>query len=200
LRYSIKSKFLFFSLTIFLVMFGAVGAHNYYGAKLEIHTRMNEQVEMVKLRAATVLPSLIWNFSNDSIIDFSKAELRSEFIDGLIVTDNNEAVFSAVTDANNQIMMESIDHFPKDQRQASFELIYTENGDSSSVGRVDIRYNELYVSQRLDDVLIQQVSQSIAYCLVLFALIWLLINKLVLTPLLNLNARLHNITNEISQR
>jgi len=181
-------------------MFGAVGAHNYYGAKLEIHTRMNEQVEMVKLRAATVLPSLIWNFSNDSIIDFSKAELRSVFIDGLIVTDNNEAVFSAVTDANNQIMMESIDHFPKDQRQASFELIYTENGDSSSVGRVDIRYNELYVSQRLDDVLIQQVSQSIAYCLVLFALIWLLINKLVLTPLLNLNARLHNITNEISQR
>jgi len=181
-------------------MFSAVGTHNYFKAKQEISESMEDQVAMAKLRASTVLPSLIWNFATASINDFANAELRSEFISGLIVADSHETLFAGVTNANNEIVHESLERFPSDQRQMAFDLIFRESGDNSKVGRVSIRYNELYLQQHLDEILFQQVLQSFVYCIVLFVLIWLLINGLVLTPLLNLNARLHNITEEISQR
>lgn len=181
-------------------MFTAVGTHNYFKAQEEIITRMNEQVEMAKLRASTVLPSLIWNVSTDSIIDFSKAELRSEFISGVIVTDENEPIFSGIKNSNNEMILDQLDKFDPEERQLSFELIHIENDEESKVGHVYIRYNELYLERQLDHILWQQITQSIAYCFVLFILIWALINKLVLNPLLNLNQRLNSITHEISQR
>lgn len=181
-------------------MFTLVGAHNYFKAQGEIITRMNEQVEMAKLRASTVLPSLIWNFSTDSIIDFSKAELRSEFISGVIVSDDNESLFSGVKNSNNEMVLDAFDKFAEDERQISFELVHIENDDHSKVGHVSIRYNEQYLEQRLQQILWQQVTQSMAYCFVLFILIWALINRLVLDPLLNLNQRLNTITREIAQR
>lgn len=181
-------------------MFSLVGMHNYYKAQDEIITRMNEQVEMVQLRASTVLPSLIWNFATDSIRDFSKAELRSEFISGVIVLDGTESLFSGVKRNKNSLIISQIKSFPKNQKQLSFELVYIENGDRTAVGNVHIRFNESYLHDQLNKILWQQVIQSAVYCLVLFALIWLLINRLVLVPILQLNERLNNITNEISQR
>lgn len=197
---SIKSKFLFFSLTIFVVMFTAVGSHNYFKAEGEIITRMDKQIDMAKLRASTVLPSLIWNFATDSITDFSKAELRSEFVSGFIVSDGNEALFSGIKSLDDSIVLSNLDKFEEADKHVKFELIHIENNDQNTVGHVMIRANVEYLHNQLNQVLIQQVMQSVAYCFVLFILIWALINKLVLVPLLQLNKRLKNITFEISQR
>ncbi len=181
-------------------MFTAVGTHNYFKAQKEIITRMNEQVEMAKLRVSTALPALIWNVSTESLIDFCKAELRSEFISGIVVTDYNETLFSGVKNSNGEMLLDHLEKFDPEERQLSFELIHIESGSEAKAGHVYIRYNELYLERQLEHILWQQITQSIAYCFVLFILIWALINKLVLNPLLNLNQRLNSITHEISQR
>lgn len=181
-------------------MFSLVGAHNYYKAQDEIVNRMKEQIEMAKLRASTVLPSLIWNFSTDSIQAFSKAELRSEFISGVIVSDGKESLFSGVKDQYGTMVLSQLSSFDKKQKQISFDLVYVESEDRTKVGHVYIRYNEQYLKNQLNDVLWQQIIQSTAYGIVLFVLIWALLNKLILVPLVQLNQRLNNITYEISQR
>jgi len=181
-------------------MFTAVGIHNYYKEQREVMARMETQVEMVKLRASTVLPSLIWNFTAESITDFAKAELRSEFVSGLIIGDTSEILFSGVKGINDELTFEPLSNFDDQQKQLSFKLVHVDRNDENDVGHVSIRYNERYLTQRLDNVLWQQVTQSAVYCLVLFMLIWALINRLVLIPLVKLNHRLDSITYEISQR
>jgi len=200
LNNSIKSKFLFFSLTIFVVMFAAVGSHNYYKTQDEIMTRMNEQITMAKLRASTVLPSLIWNFASDSIRDFSKAELRSEFINGIIVSDGSETLFSGIKNEDNAVVFDQANEFEEQQGLMLFDLVHVENEERTIVGHVTIRENKRYIDERLNQVLWQQILQSVAYCIVLFALIWALISRLVLLPIVALNKRLNSITREISQR
>jgi len=163
-------------------------------------TRMNEQITMAKLRASTVLPSLIWNFASDSIRDFSKAELRSEFINGIIVSDGSETLFSGIKNEDNAVVFDQANEFEEQQGLMLFDLVHVENEERTIVGHVTIRENKRYIDERLNQVLWQQILQSVAYCIVLFALIWALISRLVLLPIVALNKRLNSITREISQR
>ena len=100
---SLKAKFLFFSLSIFLLLFFCTGVLNYYKEKDELNEQMTTQIALAKVRAETVLPALIWNFSEESIKDFTNAELKNAFISGMVVSDGSTVLYSAKTNIKNII-------------------------------------------------------------------------------------------------
>jgi len=179
-------------------MFSVVGTHNYFSTKEQLLSQVERQLEMVKVRTTTVIHALIWNYANDSIKDFSSAELQSEFIGGIIITDGTENIYSALKDELGYIEQSNLTEYKKSELALEFKLLYRENGEESYIGHVYIRKNQNYVDKILRDVLQQQLLQSFGYCFVLFALIWLLVNHLVITPLEKLNEHLLRITNYIT--
>jgi hypothetical protein len=197
---SLKAKFLFFSLSIFLVLFLVTGMLNYYKEKDQLNLQMTTQIELAKVRAETVLPALIWNFSEESIRDFTNAELRNEFVSGMVVSDGSTVIYSAKTNIKNIIAEQGFDPFEKQQWVIDLPLNFVEGGIDNSIGFAQILINDQLVESTLQDILIRQILQSLAYCAVLFVLIWRLTSTLVLTPLLKLNNRLKLMTDSITNR
>jgi len=197
---SLKAKFLFFSLSIFLVLFFITGMLNYYSEKEQLNLQMTTQIELAKVRASTVLPALIWNFSEESIKDFTNAELRNEYISGMVVSDGSTVIYSAKTNIKNIIYEQYFDPFDKQQWVIDLPLTFVEGGIDNSIGFAQILINHQLVETTLRDILIRQIIQSLAYCAVLFMLIWRLTSTLVLTPLLKLNNRLRLITDSVANR
>jgi len=197
---SLKAKFLFFSLSIFLLLFLVTGLLNYYSEKEQLNSQMLMQVNLAKIRAETVLPALMWNFSEESIKDFSNAELKNEFISGIVISDGSVVLYSAKTNIKNIIYEQNFEPFEKQASVIDLPLTFAEGGINNSVGFVQILINHQLVESRLEDILIREITQSLAYCAVLFILIWRLTSTLVLTPLLKLNHRLKFITDSITNR
>lgn len=197
---SLKAKFLFFSLSIFLLLFFITGVLNYYKEKEALNAQMAMQIELVKVRAETVLPALIWNFSEESIKDFTNAELKNEFISGMVVSDGGTVIYSAKTNIKNIISEQDFDPFEKQKWVIELPLTFVEGGIDNNIGFAQILINHQLIESTLQDILIRQVLQSFSYIVVLFMLIWRLTSSLVLTPLLQLNNRLKVITDSVSNR
>jgi len=197
---SLKAKFLFFSLSIFLLLFLVTGLLNYYSEKEQLHAQMLMQVNLAKIRAETVLPALMWNFSEESIKDFSNAELKNEFISGIVISDGSMVLYSAKTNIKNIIYEQNFEPFKKQKSVIDLPLTFAEGGINNSVGFAQILINHQLIESRLEDILIRAIVESLAYCAVLFILIWRLTSTLVLTPLLKLNHRLKFITDSITNR
>lgn len=173
---------------------------NYYKEKDQLNLQMTTQIELAKVRAETVLPALIWNFSEESIRDFTNAELRNEFVSGMVVSDGSTVIYSAKTNIKNIISEQGFDPFEKQQWVIDLPLNFVEGGIDNSIGFAQILINDQLVESTLQDILIRQILQSLAYCAVLFVLIWRLTSTLVLTPLLKLNNRLKLMTDSITNR
>lgn len=197
---SLKAKFLFFSLSIFLLLFLLTGILNYYKEKEQLNLRMNRQIELASMRAETVLPALIWNFSEESIKDFTNAELKNEYISGMVVSDGGSVIYSAKTNIKNIIAEQDFEPFEKQQWVIELPLTFVEGGIDNSIGFTQILINHQFVESTLQDILVRQILQSLGYCAVLFILVWRLTSTLVLTPLLKLNHRLKSITDSITNR
>lgn len=197
---SLKAKFLFFSLSIFLLLFLGAGIFNYVNKKEQLNLQMNTQIELAQVRAETVLPALIWNFSEESIKDFTNAELKNEFISGMVISDGSTVIYSAKTNIKNIISQQNFDPFEKQQGVIDLPLTFVEGGIDNNVGFAQILINHQLVESTLKGILIKQILESLAYCAVLFALIWRLTSTLVLTPLLQLNNRLKLMTDSITNR
>ena len=197
---SLKAKFLFFSLSIFLMLFFCTGVFNYYNEKDELNELMTTQISLAKVRAETVLPALIWNFSEESIKDFTNAELKNSFISGMVVSDGSTVLYSAKTNIKNIISEQDFEPFEKQQWVVDIPLNFVEGGIDNNIGFSQILINHELMESTLQEILVRQVLQSLGYCVVLFMLIWRLTSSLVLTPLLQLNNRLKVITDSDSNR
>lgn len=197
---SLKAKFLFFSLSIFLLLFFCTGVFNYYKEKDELNEQMMTQVSLAKIRAETVLPALIWNFSEESIKDFTNAELKNAFISGMVVSDGSTVLYSAKTNIKNIISEQDFEPFEKQPWVVDIPLNFVEGGIDNNIGFTQILINHQLMESTLQEILVRQVLQSLGYCVVLFMLIWRLTSSLVLTPLLQLNNRLKVITDSVSNR
>jgi len=197
---SLKAKFLFFSLSIFLLLFLVTGILNYYSEKEQLNSQMLMQVNLAKIRAETVLPALMWNFSEESIKDFSNAELKNEFISGIVISDGAIVLYSAKTNIKNIIYEQNFEPFKEQASVIDLPLTFSEGGINNNVGFVQILINHQLIESRLESILIREIIGSLAYCAVLFILIWRLTSTLVLTPLLQLNHRLKFITDSITNR
>lgn len=197
---SLKAKFLFFSLSIFLLLFLVTGILNYYSEKEQLNSQMLMQVNLAKIRAETVLPALMWNFSEESIKDFSNAELKNEFISGIVISDGSIVLYSAKTNIKNIIYEQNFEPFKEQASVIDLPLTFSEGGINNNVGFVQILINHQLIESRLESILIREIIGSLAYCAVLFILIWRLTSTLVLTPLLQLNHRLKFITDSITNR
>lgn len=197
---SLKAKFLFFSLSIFLLLFLGTGLLNYFSKKEQLNSQMSVQIELAQVRAETVLPALIWNFAEESIKDFTNAELKNEFITAIVISDGANVIYSAKTNSKNIIFQQDFDPFKNHSSAIEFPLIFTEGGIDNRVGFAQILINHQLVESTLKDILIKQILESITYCAVLFALIWRLTSTLVLTPLLELNNHLKLMTDTITKR
>lgn len=176
------------------------GTLNYYKQKEQLNLQMNTQIELATVRAETVLPALIWNFSEESIKDFTNAELKNEFISGIVVSDGSAVIYSAKTNIKNIIAEQQFEPFEKQKWVIDLPLTFVEGGIDNSIGFAQILINYQLVESTLQDILIRQILQSLGYCAVLFMLIWRLTSTLVLTPLLQLNNRLKVITDSIANR
>ena len=197
---SLKAKFLFFSLSIFLLLFFCTGVFNYYKEKEELNELMTSQIALAKVRAETVLPTLIWNFSEESIKDFTNAELKNSFISGMVVSDGSTVLYSAKTNIKNIISEQDFEPFEKQKWVVDIPLNFVESGINNNIGFTQILINHQLMESTLQEILVRQVLQSLGYCVVLFMLIWRLTSSLVLTPLLQLNNRLKVITDSVSNR
>lgn len=197
---SLKAKFLFFSLSIFLLLFFCTGVFNYYKEKDELNELMTTQIALAKVRAETVLPTLIWNFSEESIKDFTNAELKNSFISGMVVSDGSTVLYSAKTNIKNIISEQDFEPFEKQKWVVDIPLNFVESGINNNIGFTQILINHQLMESTLQEILVRQVLQSLGYCVVLFMLIWRLTSSLVLTPLLQLNNRLKVITDSVSNR
>lgn len=197
---SLKAKFLFFSLSIFLLLFFCTGVFNYYKEKDELNEQMTTQIALAKIRAETVLPALIWNFSEESIKDFTNAELKNAFISGMVVSDGSTVLYSAKTNIKNIISEQDFEPFEKQIWVVDIPLNFVEGGIDNNIGFAQILINHQLMESTLQEILVRQVLQSLGYCVVLFMLIWRLTSSLVLTPLLQLNNRLKVITDSVSNR
>ena len=163
-------------------------------------TQTTTQIALAKVRAETVLPTLIWNFSEESIKDFTNAELKNSFISGMVVSDGSTVLYSAKTNIKNIISEQDFEPFEKQKWVVDIPLNFVESGINNNIGFTQILINHQLMESTLQEILVRQVLQSLGYCVVLFMLIWRLTSSLVLTPLLQLNNRLKVITDSVSNR
>ncbi|MCP4264533.1 MAG: methyl-accepting chemotaxis protein [Candidatus Brocadiaceae bacterium] len=183
MKISIKAKFLFFTLSLFVVVFMVVGSISYFKGKSEFTQLVSSQIDMLQRRAELNLPQLLWDFETDKISAFSTAELNSDFVSGIIVSDMSDVIFSGVNDEEGQISEEKISEFKADDTVKTFKLIRVDGEKKVEAGKISVRYNQPYIDGKLHSILLQQVIQSIVFCTALVVLILLLLNYIVIKPL-----------------
>ncbi|WP_367847052.1 ATP-binding protein [Rhodoferax sp. WC2427] len=175
---SIRLRFVVLFVLIVSVGLGAFGAWNYLDRKSEKEADLAQRLSHIEARVKTTLPTAIWQFNREQIIDIMRSEMNDAIVTGIFVQYGKDRSYglqragSALVELRGPLAADIT-------RQ--FDVLY--QPDQPRVGSVTLYASERDIRQRLQHDLVLLVLQILAINCMIVAALYGIVTKQVLSPL-----------------
>ncbi|WP_185977019.1 MULTISPECIES: methyl-accepting chemotaxis protein [Shewanella] len=153
---------------------------SYYSQKTLLQDRQQQQLQHAISRLELNLPTAVWNFEQERIVNILKSEQASEHI-AVIEFINDKDEISATVGDN------------KTRQKMSIPLVFIEDGESNSLGQLAIYIDNNSIRSVLGDLLITSVIEALSLGLLIILITYTLYKTLIAKPLLKLTLALENM-------
>ncbi|CAM3516024.1 methyl-accepting chemotaxis protein [Shewanella violacea] len=153
---------------------------SYYSQKNLLEQRQQQQLQHAISRLELNLPTAVWNFEQERIVNILKSEQASEHI-AFIQFINDKDEVSATAGDN------------KTEQKISVPLFFVEDGESNSLGQLAIYIDNDSILSVLADLLITSVIEALSLGLLIILITYTLYKALIAKPLLMLTLALENM-------
>ena len=150
------------------------------GQSDHLNLTQENELKLVESRLQLNLPSAIWNFEEERVVNILNSEQQSENI-----------AFITIHDNENQNNYQSDGE--KSDASSSFELTYIEDDESHNLGTVTVFIDKTPTRKQLSNLAFSALFSAIILDIVLLSALYFLIKKLVTRPLTEVINALENI-------
>ena len=187
---SISFKLVFTAFILITALIFALSYYNYSKESTSLKTKQTNELKLVESRLQLNLPSAVWNFEEERILNVLNSEQQSENI-----------AFIAIRNPKKENMFQS--EGEESDESYSFELNYIEDGNSNSVGTVIVFMDNTSIQQQLSNLAFSEFLSAIILDVFLLSALAFLVKKLVTQPLTEVINALENIASgegDLTQR
>jgi methyl-accepting chemotaxis protein len=187
---SISFKLVFTAFILITALIFALSYYNYSKESTSLKTKQTNELKLVESRLQLNLPSAVWNFEEERILNVLNSEQQSENI-----------AFIAIRNPKKENMFQS--EGEESDESYSFELNYIEDGNSNSVGTVIVFMDNTSIQQQLSNLAFSEFLSAIILDVILLSALAFLVKKLVTQPLTEVISALENIASgegDLTQR
>jgi len=191
-RIGVRLSIVFVS--IMAILLSVFGVHRYLSTQSEMEHRLAEQTAQLASRLQIGLPVSLWNYDLKQSQALLEAEMANPVIMAIIVH-KKDGVFSVGRIRDTAGMsVEATDKDAPTVGKITAELKFLVDGQSASIGNVDIYVSRAQITQALQAVVVQLLIQIIVFSVALIATLVFTLNSVVLAPL----NRVRNALQEIA--
>jgi len=187
---SISFKLVFSAFLVITAIIFALSYYNYSEQSTNLNIKKNNELKLVESRLQLNLPTAVWNFEEERILNVLGSEQQSENIASIVIRDSKE---------ENLYQSEG----EETDDSYSFELNYIEDGTSNSVGTVIVFMDNTSIQQQLSNLAFSEFLNAIILDVFLLSALAFLVKKLVTQPLTEVINALENIASgegDLTQR
>ncbi|BDT68591.1 sensor histidine kinase RcsC [Comamonadaceae bacterium OS-1] len=175
---SIRLRFVVLFVLIVSVGLGAFGAWNYLDRKREKEADLAQRLSHIEARIKTTLPTAIWQFNREQIIDIMRSEMNDAIVTGIYVRYGKDRSYGlqraqgALAELQGPLVADIT---------REFDVLY--QPDQPKVGSVTLYASERGIRLRLQHDLVLLVLQILAINCLIVAALYAIVTKQVLRPL-----------------
>ncbi|AQS35866.1 methyl-accepting chemotaxis protein [Shewanella psychrophila] len=177
---SIAFRLIVATLIAVSVLITGMSTVSYYNQKTLLEERQQQQLQHAVSRLELNLPTAVWNFEQERIVNILKSEQASEHI-AFIEFINDKDEVSATAGDN------------KTPQKMSVPLVFVEDDESSSIGQLAIYIDDNSIHSVLGDLLMTSVIEALSLGLLIILITYTLYKMLIAKPLLKLTLALENM-------
>lgn len=177
---SISFKLIVAALTLVLAVVLLLGIYDYNVQSKRLKERQQTQISLMESRLQLNLPAAMWNFEEGQMERILNAEQQSEDV----------ARLEIYNDAGERIMNSSGTSTDETRRIA---LRYEDDGNITELGSVQIYIDNSPIEEQLNSLATGTLIKGLLLAGLLVAALYLLFNKLVISPLSDVANALENI-------
>lgn len=187
---SIAFKLVFSAFLLITALIFALSYYSYTEESASLKIKQTNELKLIESRLQLNLPSAVWNFEEERILNVLNSEQQSENI-----------AFIAIRNPKKENMFQS--EGEESDESYSFELNYIEDGNSNSVGTVIVFMDNTSIQQQLSNLAFSEFLSAIILDVILLSALSFLVKKLVTQPLTEVISALENIASgegDLTQR
>ena len=177
---SIAFRLIVATLIAVSVLITVMSTISYYSQKNLLEDRQQQQLQHAISRLELNLPTAVWNFEQERIVNILKSEQASEHIAAIEFINDKGEISATVGDSQTQQKM-------------SVPLAFIEDGESNSLGQLVIYIDNNSILSVLGDLLITSVIEALSLGLLIILITYTLYKTLIAKPLLKLTLALENM-------
>ena len=181
LTQSIPFKLLFSAFLIITTLVFISGYYSYTQQSDSLKLKQTNELKLVESRLQLNLPSALWNFEEERILNVLNSEQQSE----------NIAFISIYNQEKEEISFQSEGR--ETNESYKFELEYIEDSKSNNVGTVTVFIDNTSIQKQLSIIAFSAFFSAIMLDIVLLTALYFLVRKLVTQPLTEVINALENI-------
>ena len=176
---SISFKLVFSAFLLITVLVVASGYYNYMGQSTHLKIEQTNELKLVESRLQLNLPSALWNFEDELILNILNSEQQSENIAFISIHNQEEKMFHSNGAESDEFY--------------SFDLVYIEGDESTNVGTVTVYMDNTSIQEQLATLAFNAFLSAIILDIILLSALSFLVKKLVTQPLTEVISALENI-------
>lgn len=184
---SLRIKLLISYVILIALIMGGMGIFNYQASKADLLASLDQQREAVVVRAGLTLPSAMYGYDDQQVLNFLAAEMNNSDVQTLAVFDAGGTLFFAnnrnATGEAEVVTTLSADIVP----EATAELIYQSDGSQEAMGRLEISMSYVGMNAALDSIIVSVVQRFLLLTVIMVIAAWVGLQKMVNRPLLALS-------------
>nr|WP_315464606.1 methyl-accepting chemotaxis protein [uncultured Rhodoferax sp.] len=188
---SIKFRLNFLFVLIISLLLLAFGVVNYVRTKASLEESDNKQIEATLVRLAAALPTALWNLDKAQIDQTLASEMSADFMVGIAITNGEKFLGGSIKTPDGKIEPGTTP--PLADANKSVDLVYSDNGKPSTVGKATVYVSYSGIQQALRQELSWVVLQILILDVIIILVLSRVLNSLVLTPLSKIGEALNDI-------
>lgn len=190
---SISLRFNVITSAVVILLLAGFGAYNFNATKVALRHQLEEQLDALSSRLKESLPATLWNYENAQTEHIVTAEMASSEVAGIYVFDDKgKLVLGRQKDESGKTTVAK--SLPKSAAdQISAPLIYNDNGEQKSIGKVQIIADESTIQKLLHESLVRQGIQTLVLVAILIGAVSILLRQLVTSPIRKVTEALKDI-------
>ncbi|MFT7386969.1 MAG: methyl-accepting chemotaxis protein [Candidatus Endobugula sp.] len=189
---SIFFKFNALCVVIIFAAIGAVSVFDYSSAKKEKMLEMEQQTNTALIRLSIGLPPALWNFDITQLKQILESEKNNIFLLGIEVTDGKKTVVASKKDIDNEYVF--VTNLDIDGLVKETDLIYSDDGETNTIGRVKIIYSDAPIIAKLHRIFVTGLFKCVMVTLFVSILLTLILHYMIAKPIKRINSVLHKIS------
>lgn len=198
---SITLKFNLINAACILLLLTLFGFYNYFDNRGALLSQLELQYQASLKRVARSLPATIWNYEEELLEEIVRSELTASFVKGMYVYDDKSLLLGVQKNSSGNAQVK--------QKQPAWEnvkkqtLVFEEDGEKNTVGRVELLVDDSQVSDLLTHNLITSFVQTMLLITVLVVSAYVLLKVIVLGPIVQIRDALKDIASgdgDLTQR